>query len=614
MHIPPEVLLSAYAHGVFPMAARRGNPVVSPRAPRLDPARRPLSHPPRTQARAETQTLRDPPGYRFPRSHARLRRPRRDLDRRNILESYCQLHQLGHAHSVECWDDDGLQGGLYGVALPGVFFGESMFSRKTDASKIALVALVDHLRALDFMLLDTQWMTPHLRQFGGYELTRKCLLNSSFPMKPRPLFILAGAVLWLGTLIGAYQLGQRKMASQPESSVVSAAAAANSRNPGNSRSGSDAAGRGSLRPADKPQTVKQLFTQLKATMRPGSMQNPMVMMRALALLDKLRPEDLPEALREAEAMKDQQSKMMVFMAVLGKWAEQDGPAAMKYAEDHATELGPTGAVLKMSVVGAWAEQDPDAVWAWYQGNKDKDSGGMFGGNQMVLMSVFSNLMANDPDTAFKRLDELSKESRTMALAGMSQTALFDDTKRQALLDRIKIMPDAAERSQARQMLVSQWVMLAPDDATAWVAQQPAEEQKEMRESIGTALLMSDPKKGAAFMLEGATAEDKPTIYAKVVGGWAAMNQDAAATWLGEQGDGPELDQARSSLAFAMSDRNPAVAMANVRAITDADLRFTAASTVYAKWQATDAAAADQAIDNAGLTAEQVQQIRSASDQ
>lgn len=90
-----------------------------------------------------------------------------------ILESYRALHASGHAHSVECWDAEGLQGGLYGVALPGVFFGESMFSRKTDASKIALVALVGRLRETGFSLLDTQWMTPHLRQFGGYELPRK---------------------------------------------------------------------------------------------------------------------------------------------------------------------------------------------------------------------------------------------------------------------------------------------------------------------------------------------------------------------------------------------------------------------------------------------------------
>ena len=90
-----------------------------------------------------------------------------------ILESYCALHEEGFAHSVECWDADGLQGGLYGVALAGVFFGESMFHRKTDASKVALVALVASLREKNFHLLDTQWMTDHLRQFGGYELPRR---------------------------------------------------------------------------------------------------------------------------------------------------------------------------------------------------------------------------------------------------------------------------------------------------------------------------------------------------------------------------------------------------------------------------------------------------------
>jgi leucyl/phenylalanyl-tRNA--protein transferase len=89
-----------------------------------------------------------------------------------ILASYAELHRLGYAHSVECWDADGLQGGLYGVELPGVFFGESMFSWKTDASKVALVGLVERLRACRFHLLDTQWMTPHLKQFGGVEIPR----------------------------------------------------------------------------------------------------------------------------------------------------------------------------------------------------------------------------------------------------------------------------------------------------------------------------------------------------------------------------------------------------------------------------------------------------------
>jgi len=91
---------------------------------------------------------------------------------REIIESYTRLHELGHAHSVEAWKQGRLAGGLYGVAVGGAFFGESMFHRVTDASKIALVALVEHLRASKFVLLDTQWLTPHLQQFGGVEISR----------------------------------------------------------------------------------------------------------------------------------------------------------------------------------------------------------------------------------------------------------------------------------------------------------------------------------------------------------------------------------------------------------------------------------------------------------
>jgi leucyl/phenylalanyl-tRNA---protein transferase len=89
-----------------------------------------------------------------------------------IIESYTRLHDLGCAHSVEAWKEGTLAGGLYGVAVGGVFFGESMFHHVTDASKIALVALVEHLRARKFGLLDTQWLTPHLQQFGGIEISR----------------------------------------------------------------------------------------------------------------------------------------------------------------------------------------------------------------------------------------------------------------------------------------------------------------------------------------------------------------------------------------------------------------------------------------------------------
>jgi leucyl/phenylalanyl-tRNA--protein transferase len=89
-----------------------------------------------------------------------------------LLASYVSLHELGWAHSIECWDAGELAGGWYGVALGGAFFGESMFSKRTGASKAALVHLVAHLKARGFVLLDTQWSNPHLEQFGCIEIPR----------------------------------------------------------------------------------------------------------------------------------------------------------------------------------------------------------------------------------------------------------------------------------------------------------------------------------------------------------------------------------------------------------------------------------------------------------
>jgi leucyl/phenylalanyl-tRNA--protein transferase len=92
---------------------------------------------------------------------------------RTIRELYIQLHHLGHAHSVETWRDGQLVGGLYGVALRGAFFGESMFSREADASKVCLVHLVNKLRLCGYVLLDTQFTTDHLKRFGAVDVPRE---------------------------------------------------------------------------------------------------------------------------------------------------------------------------------------------------------------------------------------------------------------------------------------------------------------------------------------------------------------------------------------------------------------------------------------------------------
>lgn len=169
-----DLVIHAYRSGIFPMAEHRDDPSVF----WVDPRKRgiiPLD------------------GFRMSRS---LRRRIRTLPHRatinrdflgvmegcsardetwineEIIRLFGELHTLGHAHSLEIWSDGRLIGGVYGLALGAVFFGESMFSRATDGSKIALAYLIERLRQGGFTLFDTQFLTPHLASLGGIEISR----------------------------------------------------------------------------------------------------------------------------------------------------------------------------------------------------------------------------------------------------------------------------------------------------------------------------------------------------------------------------------------------------------------------------------------------------------
>lgn len=179
IEVTPDLMLRAYRHGLFPMAeTRRGD-----RLYWLDPERRgvlPLDgfHLPRRLLRTVlSRTFEVAVDRDFPATIAGCAAavPGREDTWINpqIEELFIELHAMGAAHSVECRRDDQLVGGLYGVALGGVFFGESMFSTVRDASKVALVHLIARLRASGFRLLDTQFVTAHLAQFGALEIPRE---------------------------------------------------------------------------------------------------------------------------------------------------------------------------------------------------------------------------------------------------------------------------------------------------------------------------------------------------------------------------------------------------------------------------------------------------------
>ena len=171
--LAPETLLAAYVIGIFPMADD-GDEVhwlsPDPRAIiELDAFKISRSLRVARQRRVFEVTInRAFPGV----IEACADRTEGTWISEEIHKAYCELHRLGFAHSVEAWRDGRLAGGLYGVAIGGAFFGESMFHRVSDASKVALVHLVERMRRRGFVLLDVQFMSEHLRQFGAVEIPR----------------------------------------------------------------------------------------------------------------------------------------------------------------------------------------------------------------------------------------------------------------------------------------------------------------------------------------------------------------------------------------------------------------------------------------------------------
>jgi leucyl/phenylalanyl-tRNA---protein transferase len=177
--LTPELLLEAYKHGLFPMAYSAGSPYIHWICPEKR-GQLPIAelHIPK---RLEYTVRHAPYEIRINTAFKDVvaacaepteKRPETWINDQ-IAAVYGRLFELGHGHSVECWKDDRLVGGIYGLAIGGAFFGESMFSRARDASKVALVHTAARLWKGGFTLFDTQFINDHLKQFGAYELEHK---------------------------------------------------------------------------------------------------------------------------------------------------------------------------------------------------------------------------------------------------------------------------------------------------------------------------------------------------------------------------------------------------------------------------------------------------------
>jgi leucyl/phenylalanyl-tRNA---protein transferase len=176
--VTPQVLLKAYTAGIFPMAESADDPAlywIEPEERGVIPLQGfHVSKSLRKSVRKQRFEIRVDTAFDAVMAACAEKTPDRDVTWINvrILKLYSQLHKMGCCHSVESWLDGKLVGGLYGVRIGAAFFGESMFSRETDASKVALVHLVARLKFGGFKLLDAQFLNPHLVQFGTYTIKK----------------------------------------------------------------------------------------------------------------------------------------------------------------------------------------------------------------------------------------------------------------------------------------------------------------------------------------------------------------------------------------------------------------------------------------------------------
>jgi leucyl/phenylalanyl-tRNA--protein transferase len=176
--IPVDLVLQAYQQGWFPMGDDRvpGIEWYSPDPRGIVPLDT-FHAPARLQRVVRSGKFEVRIDQAFPEVIASCAQRGETWITEEIAGTYLELYRLGFAHSVEAWHEGALAGGLYGVSLGGAFFGESMFHRVTDASKVALHGLVERMRERGYTLLDTQWVTPHLRQFGATEIPRSRYLR-----------------------------------------------------------------------------------------------------------------------------------------------------------------------------------------------------------------------------------------------------------------------------------------------------------------------------------------------------------------------------------------------------------------------------------------------------
>ncbi len=395
------------------------------------------------------------------------------------------------------------------------------------------------------------------------------------------------ALFWLASLGGAYWAGKGFPPPIRENLVEEAPATAITLldNRGSSETNvapEEAATSQSIAQEDAVSIVAKARQDLGKG--PESM-NPAAVFRAFSPLMELPASKMRSVLAEVVAtVEDPQQQAMFESILLAKWAEEEPLAALAYAEKRAEDGNPASTQSIMSVVGTWAREDPEAAWSWYQ-KRQADA---------PLVAERLDLLDND-------------QARHSAIGGIAMASMEPEA-RDAILARTATLESEIQQ-ELRQAVMNQWAQNDPSAAMAWLRDLPPSEREPLLDNLAYTLVAVDPEKGAAMLLEGAEEKSLSNRYRMIVDVWSNRDPIAAGEWLNRQPKGPALDAARGSFARRVLRGDPEAAMAWAKSIESENQRRQSIEGVYEQWHRRDAAAADEALSQSGLSAEKIEEIR-----
>jgi len=443
-------------------------------------------------------------------------------------------------------------------------------------------------------------------------------------------------VVWLLSLFAAFQIGKRSVSSPPladhgkgrapgADGATSADAGGDGRSaqiskkrngalgtrvaPGAANNESGSAPVSNEMSDSSTVDVAKLVADMRNKFSTGSamMFNSSAMMKIMAPIAELSEEQLFQALDEVSAtVSQQQQKAMFNHLLISRLAEIDGEAAMRYIAENFTEQERRSNGISMSTMASWAQREPDKAWQWFIDNRDSQPSGQAGDNQ--LQFLFSGMAAQDIGGAFRRLNDIDEFEQKRAISGIAMSAGWNEEVRGEMLELGADLPTEL-RDTLYQGVFSQWASGSPEEAIDWVRGLPEADRKKISQSGSWSLMYANPRLGAEFMLENATGEELPGVYANVVGNWASQDPNAAGEWLNEQPQGPELDDARARFSQTVAERDPFSAMEWAKTVETESSREQAVRNIYNLWYQKNPQEADQSLDASGLNREQIDKIR-----